>query len=209
MCNTIAPRLIDWLRGQGADASYQTGECALRTSIADANEGLRAQLRDRIDMIGSGAVIAIAMVLGTKDEDKERVAQTLVANVGDCRVYAIGKKMTSITDDHSLSACNPSDAPGLEGVDQMRRLGVAKVLGMTDGVEPALHRVALRKHIKLLLCSPGVTLHLKDEEILSIVGTEHDPESACRNIMKACADRGTADDVSVIVVQREDFAPSQ
>jgi protein phosphatase len=208
-CNSIAPRLIDWLRGEGENASYQPGECAIKASIHDTHAALRAQLKDKPELIGMGSVLAIAVVLGIREEGGERVAQTLVANIGDCRVYAIGKKMTKITEDHVLSPCMPSDSLPLEGIDPLRRVGVTRILGMDGNIEPTIHRVALRKHIRLFICSPGVSLHLKDEEILSIVVKEHDPESACRKVIKACIDMGGVDNVSAIVVQREDFAPPQ
>lgn len=208
-CHNIGPRLIDWLRGEGGGASYQPGECAIRTSVQDANSAIRAQLKDKTEYTGMGSSFALVMILGIREEDKELVAQTLVSNVGDCRVYAIGKKITKITDDHVLSACQPSDSLHLEGVDPIRRIGPMRFLGVDGTVDVSIHRVALRKYIRLLLCSPGVMLHLSDDELLAIAGKEHDPEEACRKVVKACTEKGGADNISTIVVQREDYAPPQ
>ena len=208
-CHNIGPRLIDWLRGEGGSASYQPGECAIRTSVQDANSAIRTQLIEKTEYIGMGASFALVVILGTREEDKELVAQTLVSNVGDCRVYAMGKKITRITEDHSLSACHPSDSLHLEGVDPMRRIGPMRFLGVDGSIDASIHRVALRRYIKLLLCSPGVMLHLSDEELLAIAGKEKDPEAACGKVVTACMERGGADNISAIVVQREDYAPPQ
>jgi len=206
-CNTIGPKLIDWLQGEGGNASYPGGEEILRSSIQEANSAIRAHIRSNPEYAGMSSSFALVMVLGIKEED-ESVAHTLVSNMGECVVYAIGRKITRLTEFHTVSADRIPNIRQIEGVDPKKRVVISRCLGMDERVDPPVTRVSLRRHIRLLLCTPGVPLHLSEEEIHATVKSENDPATASRKILKTCMDAGGADNISAIIVQREDFLPS-
>ena len=65
----------------------------LRAAISKANELLIMEAREDESKYGMGTTVVAATIIGNKK---------IVANVGDSRLYVIGKVMRQITRDHSL-----------------------------------------------------------------------------------------------------------
>jgi serine/threonine protein phosphatase PrpC len=141
--------------------------------------------------------------------------EVTVGHVGDSRLYLLTPgKMEKITRDHSPVG-ELEDSQRLSEDAAMRhprRSEVYRDLGSTahtpndtDFVE--VHSFALPQPAALLLCSDGLTDQLTAADIRYLV--EHhagDPEKAARALVEAANEAGGKDNVTVVLVETEDYA---
>ena len=155
---------------------------------------------------GMACVATVALIEGN---------QVTVGHVGDSRMYLLTPgKIEKITRDHSPVG-ELEDAQKLSEDAAMRhprRSEIYRDLGTAphtpndaDFVE--IHSFALPQPVALLLCSDGLTDQVTAAEIRRLV--EHhagDPESAAHALVEAANDAGGRDNVTVILVETEDYA---
>ena len=155
---------------------------------------------------GMACVATVALI----EED-----QVTVGHVGDSRLYLLTPgKMEKITRDHSPVG-ELEDAQRLSEDAAMRhprRSEIYRDLGSTahtpndtDFVE--IHSFTLPQPAALLLCSDGLTDQMTAGDIRHLI--EHhagDPEKAAHALVEAANEAGGKDNVTVILVETEDYA---
>lgn len=124
-----------------------------------------------------------------------------IAWVGDCRAYhLVDGVLHRLTTDHNVAAellaagqLTEEAAHDHWGQSRLtRRLGGAGPVAVADTLTvPTTGR--------LLLCTDGLTIGLRDPDLGPILG-EGDPQASCAALVSAALDAGGADNVSVIVV---------
>ena len=55
----------------------------------------------------------------------------------------------------------------------------------------------------MILCSDGLTDALRDEDILSLAQRENDLDTLCRSLADAAYEKGSADNISLVLVRNE------
>ena len=130
-----------------------------------------------------------------------------IANVGDSRLYLIGRDIRQITRDHSL-------------VEDMVRMGVlereearthykknviTKAIGVADDKTstPDIFEIEVENGDKLLLCSDGLTNMVEDYDIKKIVKDNESIEDAVRELIKQANENGGKDNISAILIEPE------
>ena len=130
-----------------------------------------------------------------------------IANVGDSRLYLIGRDIRQITRDHSL-------------VEDMVRMGVlereearthykknviTKAIGVADDKTstPDIFEIEVENGDKLLLCSDGLTNMVEDYDIKKIVKDNDSIEDAVRELIKQANENGGKDNISAIMIEPE------
>ena len=130
-----------------------------------------------------------------------------IANVGDSRLYLIGRDIRQITRDHSL-------------VEDMVRMGVlereearthykknviTKAIGVADDKTstPDIFEIEVENGEKLLLCSDGLTNMVEDYDIKKIVKDNDSIEDAVRELIKQANENGGKDNISAILIEPE------
>ena len=130
-----------------------------------------------------------------------------IANVGDSRLYLIGRDIRQITRDHSL-------------VEDMVRMGVlereearthykknviTKAIGVEDDKTstPDIFEIEVENGDKLLLCSDGLTNMVEDYDIKKIVKDNDSIEDAVRELIKQANENGGKDNISAILIEPE------
>ena len=130
-----------------------------------------------------------------------------IANVGDSRLYLIGRDIRQITRDHSL-------------VEDMVRMGVlereearthykknviTKAIGVADDKTstPDIFEIEVENGDKLLLCSDGLTNMVEDYDIKKIVKDNDSIEDAVRELIKQANENGGKDNISAILTEPE------
>jgi serine/threonine protein phosphatase PrpC len=155
---------------------------------------------------GMACVATVALI----EED-----QVTVGHVGDSRLYLLTPgKIEKVTRDHSPVG-ELEDSQRLSEDAAMRhprRSEVYRDLGSAahtpndiDFVE--IHSFALPEPAALLLCSDGLTDQVTAAEIRHLI--EHhagDPEKAARALVEAANEAGGKDNVTVVLVETEDYA---
>lgn len=144
-----------------------------------------------------GTTLVVATVIGKYLQ---------VANVGDSRLYIIGKKgIRQITQDHSL-------------VEEMIRLGglaredarkhpdkniITRAIGAKDEVEADFFTEELQPGDIVLMCSDGLTNMLEDREIEEIVRNEELEELIQKGdaLINAANNHGGKDNIAVVLIK--------
>lgn len=169
----------------------------IQKAIQTANTKIREAAAADENLFGMGTTLVVATVIGKYLQ---------VANVGDSRLYIIGKKgIRQITQDHSL-------------VEEMIRLGglaredarkhpdkniITRAIGAKDEVEPDFFTEELRPGDIVLMCSDGLTNMLEDREIEEIVRNEELEELIQKGdaLINAANNHGGKDNIAVVLIK--------
>lgn len=171
----------------------------LRVVINEANNNIVDQADARPELKGMGTTVTLALV---RDDD------VIIGHVGDSRAYHIDagdNQITQVTSDHSfvqalITAGHISEE---EAEDHPMKNVLYRALGQVHDIEIDVYYEKLQIGDRLVLCSDGLTLHLKPEEIAEIALNEEDPASASSRLIEMANLRGGRDNISVIVIKAE------
>ena len=125
-----------------------------------------------------------------------------IAEVGDSRAYLIrAGNITQLTKDQSVvqrlvdtGALSPEEA-----ARSPHRGMILQAMGHAPDVSVALGRLELRARDCLVLCSDGLTTHVSDEEIRSVVLSSADLTVACHRLVDLAKERGGIDNITVML----------
>ncbi len=169
-------------------------EVILKKAIEAANEHIRRKSLEDENLNGMGTTIVAATCLNN---------QLQVANVGDSRLYIIGKTIRQITRDHSL-------------VEEMVRMGgmdketarnhpdkniITRAIGAGDEVDIDFFTVELQPRETVLMCSDGLSNMLEDEDIRMILEGQRDIVEKAEALVKEANNRGGRDNISVVLIE--------
>lgn len=172
----------------------------LSDSIQQANRSIirRAQLKP--EMRGMGTTVTLAFVRGQ---------EAIVAHVGDSRAYLVrgyDAAIEQITSDHSFVQALVSAGhitPDQAENHPMQNV-LYRVVGQGDELEVDLYHSDLMVNDSLVLCSDGLTRHVRPEEIAVIVRQKDNPGAASQKLIDLANERGGEDNISVIIIKVED-----
>lgn len=166
----------------------------IEEAIQTANRELIQKARQDETMAGMGTTVVVVTVIGAK---------AFVANVGDSRMYVIGKEISQITRDHSL-------------VEEMVRMGelakdaakdhpdkniITRAVGAAQDVDVDFFEVELYPQDYILMCSDGLTNMVEDEDIRRIVQSQRDVAERVEKLVETANDHGGQDNITVVVIE--------
>ncbi len=169
-------------------------EKILKLAIEAANEHIRQKSLEDENLDGMGTTIVAATCLNN---------QLQVANVGDSRLYIVGKNIRQITNDHSL-------------VEEMVRMGgmdretarnhpdkniITRAVGASDYVKIDFFNVELEPQDTVLMCSDGLSNMLEDEDIRMILEGQRDLVEKAEALVNEANNRGGKDNISVVLIE--------
>lgn len=166
----------------------------LEEAIQKANEQLRMRAGENIDLRGMGTTVVAA----TCDN-----GNLLVANVGDSRLYVVGKKIRQITVDHSLV----EEMVRMGGIDREAARNhpdkniITRAVGADEEVDIDFFKVSLKPDEMVLMCSDGLTNMLEDEEIRMILDGQRDIVEKAEELVKAANRNGGKDNIAVVLIE--------
>lgn len=178
------------------DASGSLAE-RLRYAVAAANRQIFQTAHDHAELAGMGTTL-VALLL-----DEGRAA---LAHVGDSRAYLQrGGRLRQLTDDHSIVAelvrrreISPDAAR-----EHPHRHVLTRALGVRPNAEPDLAELTLAPDDVFVLCSDGLTNHVRDEEIAAALAGEGDLQTAADGLIALANERGGEDNITVVLVRCE------
>jgi len=186
-------------------SSYQeTPADRLRDAFAEANRAVHERASEQEGPHRMSTTLVAAAIRGR---------ELTVANVGDSRAYLIREgQIRQITRDHSVVA--RLVAEGVITPEQAeshpRRHVISRSVGARPEVETDVFDEAFLPGDRLLLCSDGLTEHVKDDEIAAAMQGK-DPETGVQRLMDLANERGGTDNITALVVRalrgREDRLP--
>ncbi|MEB3330376.1 MAG: Stp1/IreP family PP2C-type Ser/Thr phosphatase [Candidatus Sericytochromatia bacterium] len=172
---------------------------ALTSAIKQANLRIYETGRGDEVLSGMGTTLTIAVVYG----------QTLyVGHVGDSRAYVINRwGIEKVSRDHSLVGrlVEIGQITEDEALVHPQRNLIYRALGTYPNVEVDTYQRSLKLGDWVLLCSDGLTGHVKDPELQSIVLSHSDPQLAAQHLVNTANLRGGEDNISVVVVNLAEY----
>lgn len=169
---------------------------SLARAFQAANQAIYRQAQAAHDEQGMGTTVAAAVIRGRSVQ---------LANIGDSRIYLLrGRAVTQLTEDHSWVAeqMRAGILTPEQAANHPQRNLVVRALGKREAVQPDFFSGELKAGDVLLLCSDGLTGHVRDEELAEIAGG-NSPDVAVRRLVDLANSRGGSDNISVIVARLE------
>ncbi len=186
---------------QSTENETDLGE-RLKKSIELAHVDLCRLIDERQDDRRMGTTIVATAMLDNN--------MAVIANVGDSRGYLVsGGKIYQVTKDHSLIAKLLEE--GIVTAEEAEALNIGNIILQSIGSEQDpvvdIYGVSLSKEDHLVLCSDGLTNHVKDEEINEIVSNQT-PGDATQQLVDLANARGGHDNITVLVLAYDPPAAS-
>jgi serine/threonine protein phosphatase PrpC len=165
-------------------------------TIRDANVNIVHKAANNPELRGMGTTMTLAYV---------RSSRAIIAHVGDSRAYLVDgrtQRITQITADHSFveALVAAGHLTHEQAEEHPMRNVLYRALGQNEEVDVDVYEAHLRPGDRIVLCSDGLTRHVKPNEIASIVTQEDDPEIASQRLIDLANERGGEDNVSAIIV---------
>lgn len=196
----------------GADAGEVASEYASGQTLAHYLEATDTHYGRRMVEAMQAANTDLRRLVATRNDGK-RMATTMVAtvvsdghayvaNVGDSRAYHWrNKDLTQVTKDQSLVAklVEEGAITEEEAANHPHRNVILFSIGSETTPQIDLYELSLAIGDKIFLCSDGLTRHVSDEEICTIL-EKQDLESAADQLIQLANDRGGQDNISVAII---------
>jgi len=184
-----ALKAIEALQGAVASPAEK-----LRQAVACANREIHETARADADLSGMGTTLVA--LLATED----RVA---LAHVGDSRAYLIRNgRIRLLTDDHSLvgDLVRRRQITEDDAREHPHRHVLTRALGVAPSTQPDLAELTPLPGDTFVLCSDGLTTHLRDNEIRDLALREADLQKNCDALVACANERGGVDNATVVLV---------
>jgi len=164
-------------------------------SIDAANRRIREEAMNKDECSGMGTTITMAVV-----DLSLNIAY--IANVGDSRAYIVkNDEIFQITEDHTYvnELLKDGKITLEEAKHHPKRNVITRAVGSEEYVQADIFEIELFDNDVILLCTDGLTTHLSDEKILSIIKGYGCSESVQR-LIKLANDNGGTDNITIIIV---------
>jgi serine/threonine protein phosphatase PrpC len=187
----------------------QTGttEQRIREAITMANNEIFRAARENPEWAGMACVLTVAVL---------EEGSAVVGHVGDSRAYQMRRgEISKITHDHSPVG-EREDNRELTEAEAMRHPRRNEVFRDVGSEEHApddpdfieVQRIPFDADSALLICSDGLSDQVPSADIRRTVERRAgDPESAVRELIAAANHAGGKDNVTVVLVEGEEFTP--
>lgn len=189
LASGIVVQSLDAIERPGSAADL-LAECEQR--LFSANQQILALSHERHGAI-IGSTVAVLLV---------RDGYYACVWAGDSRVYLVtGGSIKQVSRDHSeLEELIAGGALSRDDVKDWPSNAITRAIGVAD--DPELEVVTSPAHAEdvFVICSDGLTRHLRDDEILQHAATRS-AQAACDDMLALALDRGGHDNVTVVVVR--------
>ncbi len=171
----------------------------LKISVRNANNNIIDQAQKRPELKGMGTTVTLAFIRNT---------YAIIGHVGDSRAYLVDGgdgHIMQVTSDHSFvqALVNAGHITEEEAEEHPMRNVLYRALGQSRDIEVDIYYEQLHVNDRLVLCSDGLTLHVKPQEIAQIALGQDDPDKIAESLIALANKRGGRDNVSVLVIKVE------
>jgi protein phosphatase len=184
---------VDFFKQRIEESDIESPIASIEAALKETNDSLRKKAQEQPDLEGMGTTFVAATIF-----DKEMY----VANIGDSRLYVIGKDIKQITEDHSLveAMVKTGELDRREARLHPNKNIITRAIGANDTVEPDFFEVYLEDGDTVLMCSDGLTNMLEDEAIERIIRDNKDLEKAAETLVKCANQNGGKDNIAIVII---------
>ncbi|HZH29978.1 MAG TPA: Stp1/IreP family PP2C-type Ser/Thr phosphatase [Pyrinomonadaceae bacterium] len=216
--------LVDEERGIFAVADgvggAQAGEVASQTAVEVLGEAFRHHRDgdDIEDLMEIAIQRANASIYQMSHEQRQlsMMATTIVAlhldgrratigHVGDSRLYRLRPdgRLERETEDHSVveEEVRAGRMSPEQAANHPSRNVISRALGAEQAVEVDMKTIEVEDGTVFLLCSDGITRHIPDEEINTLLQGGGALAATCEEMKRRCYERGAEDNLTAVIVR--------
>lgn len=171
----------------------------LQDTIHTANLNIVRKAAIAPEMRGMGTTLTLVFIRGT---------YATFAHVGDSRAYLVepdDESITQITIDHSYVQALVMAGHITPEQAETHSMGnvLYRALGQNEDVDVDIYYKRLHVGNRLILCSDGLTRHIKGPELAKIASSDPNPDVISQKMIDLANQRGGEDNISVIVIAVE------
>ena len=165
----------------------------LDSGIISINKDIYDMAMSNRDYNGMGTTFVACTIVGN---------HVYIANVGDSRLYLVGRDIRQITRDHSLveEMVLRGQIDKEEARTHVNKNIITRAIGVLDDVSPELFSVDLTESSILLLCSDGLTNMVSDQEILEIIKSEDNIKGQVEELVRKANENGGKDNITAMII---------
>lgn len=189
---TYVSRTMGCFYGYDIDSEHEFIE-QLEAAVQHAHESILAEFSSKGK--GPATTLTIATLIWPR---------VYYVHVGDSRAYYLRKgRLRQITRDQTMGEMMIDQ--GVMTEEQVSRSSLYNMLASAVGGEmkPAVGLIDLEWGDTLLLCSDGLTRHVTDDQITTILEETDTAEEACEYLVNAALDGGGRDNITVVIGRAE------
>ena len=167
----------------------------LASSVHESHIAVRAEADVDPESEGMATTLTLAHVLWPR---------TYLAHIGDSRCYHFRDAvLTQVTQDQTVSQALLDAGTMSEEEAARSPYGhlLTQAVGASSELEPAVLQVELDVGDTLLLCTDGLSKHVRAEEISRILGASGDAETISAALVDAALEAGGSDNVTALVAR--------
>lgn len=185
----VVEHLTTWLR----DAEDSQIVPLLREGISTVNRLLYRESMEKPELAGMGTTLVAAVADGTT---------MYVANIGDSRLYQMGRQLRQVTRDHSYVEELVSLGRLDRGSSDYRKQKniITRAVGAEEKLEIDFFEVSLEPGNYILMCSDGLSNMLESAEIEEIICSDLDLQEKTEKLITVANDNGGKDNIAVILI---------
>ncbi|MGF7144808.1 protein phosphatase [Anaerotaenia torta] len=185
---------VEFIKQKVGESEIEAPIALIEAAIREANDSLWKKAQEESELEGMGTTLVVATIF-----DKE----LYVANVGDSRLYVIGKEIRQITEDHSLveAMVKTGELDRNEARMNPNKNIITRAIGGNTTVAPDFFEVSLEEGDTVLMCSDGLTNMLEDETIERIIKENEDPSAAAETLVRCANENGGRDNIAIIIIK--------
>jgi serine/threonine protein phosphatase PrpC/cytochrome c-type biogenesis protein CcmH/NrfG len=177
--------------GRSSDAAQ-----VMRSAIEAANSAVYQMARD-IPQLSSMATTIVALHVSGDN--------ATIAHVGDSRLYSFAPngEIKRETDDHSMVAdeVRAGRMTEQQAENHPSKNIINRALGADAAVDIDLRSFSVTPGTTFILCSDGITRHISDAELSTVLQREKDLDSVCSRFKELCFSRGAEDNLTAVAVK--------
>jgi PPM family protein phosphatase len=171
-------------------------EDLMELAIQRANASIHQMSHDHLRLANMATTIVALHIDGTV---------ATIGHVGDSRLYRLTPdgKLLRETEDHSIveEEVRAGRMTPEQAANHPSKNVISRALGAEETVEVDLKTVQVEEGTAFLLCSDGITRHIPDNELRSILVAQDDLANLCEELKRKCYERGAEDNLTAVLVR--------
>lgn len=176
--------------------SEEDVELAIINSIELANKKIFKLSEDNLEYRGMGTTLSLVYIYNNK---------VIYTNIGDSRIYEIDDKtLIQLTKDDSFVnyLLDIGEITEDEAKNHPKKNVLTKALGTSENIKAKIEYREMKKGVKYLLCSDGLTNMVEINRIMKIIN-ENSIDIAKDILIKEALENGGVDNITLILIDNE------
>lgn len=176
--------------------SGDDAEDLMEIAIQRANQSIHQMAREHSKL----SMMATTLVALYIDQ-----THATIGHVGDSRLYRLAPdgSLHRETADHSVveEEVRAGRMTAEQAAHHPSRNVISRALGAEASVEADMKMIEIAPGTTFLLCSDGITRHIPDKELETLLDSAGDLDQVCEEMKRICYERGAEDNLTAVIVR--------